>query len=98
MAAGAEFANIAVADPGAGQPATANLYHASSLIEAVAQRYMVIPIDESTPLGTVLRSEGEVWLRSLSDIGTRYRPCSRTPSRPGWLRRHPLPCMAGATV
>lgn len=72
MAAGAEFANIAVANPGAGRPATANLYHASSLIEDVAQRYMVIPLDESTPLGTVLRSGGEVWLRSLSDIETRY--------------------------
>ena len=72
MAAGAEFANIAMADPGAGRPATANLYHASSLIEAVAQRYTVIPLDESTPLGTVLRTGGEVWLRSLSDIGTRY--------------------------
>ena len=72
MSAGAEFANIAVADLGAGRPATANLYHASSLIEDVAQRYMVIPLDESTPLGTVLRSGGEVWLRSLSDIGTRY--------------------------
>ena len=72
MAAGAEFANIAVANLGAGRPATANLYHASSLIEDVAQRYMVIPLDESTPLGTVLRSGGEVWLRSLSDIETRY--------------------------
>ena len=72
MAAGAEFANIAVANPGAGRPATANLYHASSLIEDVAQRYMVIPLNESTPLGTVLRSGGEVWLRSLSDIETRY--------------------------
>ena len=72
MAAGAEFANIAVANRGAGRPATANLYHASSLAEDVAQRYMVIPLDESTPLGTVLRSGGEVWLRSLSDIGTRY--------------------------
>ena len=72
MAAGAEFANIAVANPGAGRPATANLYHASSLVKDVAQRYMVIGLDESTPLGTVLRSGGEVWLRSLSDIGTRY--------------------------
>ena len=72
MAAGADFANIAVANPGAGRPATANLYHASSLIEDVAQRYMVIPLDESTPLGTVLGSGGEVWLRSLSDIETRY--------------------------
>jgi GAF domain-containing protein len=72
MAAGAEFANIAVANPGAGRPATAKLYHASSLVKDVAQRYMVIPLDESTPLGTVLGSGGEVWLRSLSDIGTRY--------------------------
>ena len=72
MAAGAEFANIAVANRGAGRSATANLYHASSLAEDVAQRYMVIPLDESTPLGTVLRSGGEVWLRSLSDIGTHY--------------------------
>ena len=72
MAAGAEFANIAVANLGAGRPATANLYHASSLVKDVAQRYMVIGLDESTPLGTVLRSGGEVWLRSLSDIGTRY--------------------------
>ena len=72
MAAGADFANIAVANPGAGRPATANLYHASSLVKDVAQRYMVIPLDESTPLGTVLGSGGEVWLRSLSDIETRY--------------------------
>jgi GAF domain-containing protein len=72
ISASAEFANIAVANRGAGRPATAHLYHASSLAEEVAQRYMVIPLDESTPLGTVLRSGGEVWLRSLSDIGTRY--------------------------
>jgi hypothetical protein len=72
VAAGAEFANIAVANLSAGRPGTANLYHASSLAEEVAQRYMVIPLDDSTPLGTVLRSGGEVWLRSLSDIGTRY--------------------------
>ena len=61
-----------MANRGAGRPVTANLYHASSLAEDVAQRYMVIPLDESTPLGTVLRSGGEVWLRSLSDIGSRY--------------------------
>ena len=72
VAAGAEFANIAVANLSAGSPGTANLYHASSLAEEVAQRYMVIPLDDSTPLGTVLRSGGEVWLRSLPDIGTRY--------------------------
>ena len=33
---------------------------------------MVIPLDDSTPLGTVLKSGGEVWLPSLPDIGTRY--------------------------
>jgi GAF domain-containing protein len=62
-------------DVGAGRPAAARLYHASSLVEDVAQRYAVIPVDDSTPLGTVLRSGGsedEVWLGSLSDIGTRY--------------------------
>jgi len=56
----AEFANIAVPNLGAGRSATANLYHASSLIEEVAQRYRVIPLDDSTPLGTVLRLGGEV--------------------------------------
>ena len=70
--AGAEFANIAVVNSGAGRPGTANLYHASSLAYEIAQRYVVIPLDDSTPLGTVMRSGGEVWLRSLSDIETRY--------------------------
>jgi len=70
--AGAEFANIAVVNLGAGRPDTANLYHASSLTQMIAQRYAVIALDDSTPLGTVMRSGGEVWLRSLSDIETRY--------------------------
>ena len=34
----------------------------------------------------------------LTHSGRATRPCSRTRSQPGWLRRHPLPCMAGATV
>jgi GAF domain-containing protein len=75
VSTGAEFANIAVPDVGAVRPATARLYHASSLVEDVAQRYAVISLEDSTPLGTVLRSGGsedEVWLGSLSDIGTRY--------------------------
>jgi len=87
ISAGAEFANIAVADVGAGRSATAKLYNASSLIEDVAQRYGVIPLDDSTPLGAVLGSgdsgsfqgsqgsrgsPGEVWLRSLSEIETHY--------------------------
>ena len=70
--AGAEFANIAVVNAGVGRLSTANLYHASSLADEIAQRYVVIPLDDSTPLGTVMRSGGEVWLRSLSDIETRY--------------------------
>ena len=70
--AGAEFANIAVVNSGVGRLGTANLYHASSLADAIAQRYAVIPLDDSTPLGTVMRSGGEVWLGSLSDIETRY--------------------------
>ena len=48
VSAGAELANIAVPDTGAGRPATARLYHASSLFEDVAQRYAVIPLDDST--------------------------------------------------
>ncbi len=71
VAAGAAFANIAVLD-GDDAPATANLFHASSLIEDVAQRYTAIPVDGTTPLGTVLRSGDEVWLPSLRDIGARY--------------------------
>lgn len=34
VSAGAEFANIAVPDVGAGRPAAARLYHASSLVSA----------------------------------------------------------------
>ena len=98
MAAGAEFANIAVANRGAGRSATANLYHASSLAEDVAQRYMVIPLDESTPLGTVLRSGVKSGCGPCPTSGRATRPCSRTPLRPGWLRRRPLPCMAGGAA
>ena len=72
VAAGAEFANIAMVNPDAERPGTAILYHASSLDQLVAQRYAVILLDDSTPLGTVMRSGGEVWLRSLSDIAARY--------------------------
>ena len=78
ISASADFANIALADVGAERPTRAKLYHASNLIEDVAQRYQVIPLDGSTPLGKVLRSQGsgdlrdEVWLGSLSDIETRY--------------------------
>jgi hypothetical protein len=69
-AAGAEFANIAVLGTDAVRDTA--VLHASSLIEDVARRYTTIPVDDSTPLGTVLQSGGEVWLKSLSEIGTRY--------------------------
>ena len=78
ISASADFANIALAHVGAERPTRAKLYHASNLIEDVAQRYQLIPVDDSTPLGKVLRSQGsgdlrdEVWLSSLSDIETRY--------------------------
>ena len=55
---------------------------------------MVIPVDESTPLAPS-------WDRavnlagSLSDIGTHYPSLLEDAARPGWLRRHPLPCTAG---
>jgi hypothetical protein len=69
VAAGAEFANIAVLDVGA---TTAQLYNASSLSNDVARRHPAVPVDDSTPLGAVLRSGREIWLPSLSDAETRY--------------------------
>jgi len=71
VAAGAEFANIAVLDAGA---TTAHLYNASSLSDDVAQPYPAVAVDGSTPLGAVLSSGGEIWLPSLSDAGIRYPP------------------------
>jgi GAF domain-containing protein len=70
-AARAEHANIAVLDSAA-PDAPAQLYHASSLEPSIAERYTAIPADDSTPLGTVLRSGGEVWLPSLSGTAIRY--------------------------
>ena len=70
-ATGAQFANIALLDAGA-EPPVARLFHAPSLTEDVARGYPVIPVDESTSLGTALGSGGEVWLGSLPDIGARY--------------------------
>ena len=71
VAAGAEFANIAVLDAGA---TTAHLYNASSLSDDVARRYPAVAVDGSTPLGAILSSGGEIWLPSLSDAGIRYPP------------------------
>ncbi len=70
VAAGAEFANIAVLDAAA---TTAHLYHASSLSAGVARRHPAVPVDDSTPLGAVLSSGREIWTPSLSDAGARYR-------------------------
>ena len=69
VAAGAEFANIAVLDVGA---TTAHLYNASSLNDDVTRRHPVVAVNDSTPLGAVLSSGREIWLPSLSDTGTRY--------------------------
>ena len=68
IAAGAEFANIAVLDVGA---TTAYLYRASSLSDDVARRHPAVPVGDSTPLGAVLSAGREIWLPSLSDAGTR---------------------------
>jgi GAF domain-containing protein len=71
VATGAELASIAVLDAGASS-APAQLYHASGLNVDVAERYPAIPADDSTPMGTVLGSGGEIWLSSLSDTAIRY--------------------------
>ena len=69
VAAGAEFANIAVLDVGATR---AHLYNASSPSADVAERHPAVPADDSTPLGAVLSSGREIWLPSLADAGARY--------------------------
>jgi GAF domain-containing protein len=70
VAAGAEFANIAVLDREADAPA--RFYHAHGMKPDIAERYPAIRADESTPLGAALASGGEIWLRSLSDITASY--------------------------
>lgn len=70
-ATGAAFSNIAIVDPGSA-PASAWLYHLSSLVEDVAQRYPAIPIDGSTSLGQAIATGGEVWLRNLTELGAQY--------------------------
>ncbi len=69
VAAGAEFANIAVLDAGA---TTAHLYNASSLSDDLTRWHPAIPVDDSTPLGAVLCSGREIWLPSWSDAEARY--------------------------
>ena len=63
MAAGAEFASIAVRDWEHREADTpARFYRASGMEKEIAQRYPAVPVDESTPLGAVLLSGGEIWL------------------------------------
>ena len=69
VAAGAEFANIAVLEAGA---TTVHLYDPASLSAGVAPRHPAVPVDDSTPLGAVLSSGREIWLPSLTDAGARY--------------------------
>ena len=71
VAAGAEFANIAVLD-GSTPAAPAHLYFASSLRQDIARRYPALAVDDSTPLGSVLGSGNEIWLPTLADTGTCY--------------------------
>ena len=68
---GAAFSNIAVLGPGAAGD-TARLYHLSSLVPQVAQRYPSIPVDDSTPLGAAMSGRGEVWLGDLAQIGAQF--------------------------
>jgi serine phosphatase RsbU (regulator of sigma subunit) len=68
--AGAQFASIAILNQVPGSPA--RVYHAPGLAADIADRYPVIAADESTPLGAVLASGGEVWLSSLEEITVRY--------------------------
>jgi Stage II sporulation protein E (SpoIIE)/GAF domain len=70
VAASAKFANIAVLDREADTPA--RFFHAPGMKKDIAERYPAIRADESTPLGAVLVSGGEVWLPSLADIAASY--------------------------
>jgi GAF domain-containing protein len=69
VAAGAEFASIAVLEAGA---TTVHLYEPASPSAGVARRHPAVPVDDSTPLGAVLSSGREIWLPSLPDAGARY--------------------------
>ncbi|HMH92598.1 MAG TPA: hypothetical protein VK586_16120, partial [Streptosporangiaceae bacterium] len=66
VAAGADFAYIAVLHPVADTPA--RIYHASRMRKDIAEGYPTVPADESTPVGSVMLSGGEIWLPSLSEI------------------------------
>ncbi len=70
-AVGAAFSNIAVLGSGAAGD-TARLYHLSSLVPQVAQRYQTIPVDGSTPLGAAMSGRGEVWLGDLAQVGAQF--------------------------
>ncbi len=70
-AVGAAFSNIAVLVPGAAGD-TARLYHLSTLVPQVAQRYQTIPVDGSTPLGAAMSGRGEVWLSDLAQVGAQF--------------------------
>jgi hypothetical protein len=70
VAAGAKFANIAVLNRDADTPA--RFFHPPGMKKDIADRYPAIRADESTPLGAVLVSGGEIWLPSLSDVAASY--------------------------
>ena len=70
-AVGAAFSNIAVVEPTA-TGHIARLYHLSSLVPQVAERYPTIPVDGSTPLGAAMSGRGEVWLGDLAQVGAQF--------------------------
>jgi GAF domain-containing protein len=70
-AVGAAFSNVAVLEPAAAGD-FARLYHLSSLVPRVAQRYQTVPVDGSTPIGAAMSGRGEVWLSDLSQLGAQF--------------------------
>ncbi len=71
LAAGAEFANVAIPVEGS-EGRTAQIVHSGSLATDIAERYSLIPIDGTSPLGVALQSGQEVWLPTLDDVAVRY--------------------------
>ena len=69
VAAGAEFANIAVLDAGG---TTAHLYNASGPGDTVVRRHPAVPVNDFTPLGAALSSGREIWLPSVPGTGTGH--------------------------
>lgn len=70
-AVGAAFSNMAVLESGSTGD-VARLYHLSTLVPEVAERYQTIPVDGSTPLGAAMAGRSDVWLGDLERIGAQF--------------------------